>query len=347
MARAPRERRPCSPPTPRRASRPSTTSCTRSSPTGDHRGGAITHEAAAIAGRGRKLGNLVVIYDDKPDLHRGTTRSSPSPRTFGARYAAYGWHVAARRLGVTRRRLPRGPPGRCTTRSRRPRRSPTKAVVHSCCAPSSAWPAPTKQNTGGRARLRARATPKGWAGDQGDPRLRPGRQVPRGGRGAEPGRGEVAARGKALHAEWELAVRGVVGEGESRNGGRPLRPADLPLSSRTAGEGRPCRVFPADAKGTGTRRSSGKDPHRPGAVLPELWGGVGGTWPSPTTRRWRARPSFLPLNRQVRDVAGQPVRADAALRHPARHGHGAPSLNGITLSRPDPGLTGGTFPAVQ
>ena len=74
-------------------------------------------------------------------------------------------------------------------------------------------------------------------------------------------------------------------------------------------------------------------------VLPELWGGSADLAESNLTTM-KGEPSFLPANRQSDDVAGQPLRADAALRHPrARHGRDPERHRAV---RPHPPY-GGTF----
>ncbi len=145
----------------------------------------------------------------------------------------------------------------------------------------------------------------------------------------------MAARGKALHAEWDS--RFAAWEKENPERGRLF----ARLSSRTLPDGWEAAlpVFPADAKGTGTRRTSGKILTALAPVLPELWGGSADLAESNNTTM-EGEPSFLPLNRQSEMWPGNPY--GRTLHFGIReHGMGA-ILNGITLS----GLTrpyGGTF----
>ena len=117
-----------------------------------------------------------------------------------------------------------------------------------------------------------------------------------------------------------------MGEGEPRAGGA-VRPAVLPRAAR--GLGGRAAGLPADAKGTGTRRSSGKVLTALAPVLPELWGGSADLAESNNTTM-EGEPSFLPLNRQSKMWPGNPY--GRTLHFGIReHGMGA-ILNGITLS---------------
>jgi transketolase len=113
------------------------------------------------------------------------------------------------------------------------------------------------------------------------------------------------------------------------------------LSSRSLPDGWEAAlpVFPADPKGTGTRRTSGKILTALAPVLPELWGGSADLAESNNTTM-EGEPSFLPLNRQSEMWAGNPY--GRTLHFGIReHGMGT-ILNGITVD----GLTrpyGGTF----
>ena len=62
----------------------------------------VSNEAASIAGH-LGLGKLVYFYDDNRITIDGTTAVSFTAEDRGARFEAYGWHVAARR----RRERPR------------------------------------------------------------------------------------------------------------------------------------------------------------------------------------------------------------------------------------------------
>ncbi len=129
----------------------------------------ITHEAAAIAARAgaRQPGGDL---RRQPDLHRG---QHGHRQVRGRRRPLRGLRLAraARRLG-DRRRLPRGRPG-AVRRDRGGQGGHRQAVVHRAAHHHRLARADQAEHRG-RARLRARRRRGG--GDQGDPRLRPGRQ---------------------------------------------------------------------------------------------------------------------------------------------------------------------------
>jgi transketolase len=287
----------------------------------------ITHEAAAIAGV-QELGNLVVIYDDNRISIEDNTVIAKS-EDVGARYAAYGWHVqhvdwvTADGYHEDAQAL-----YDAIEAAKAVTDKPSFIVLRTIIG----WPAPTKQNTGaahgsalGDAEVAATKEILGF-----DPAVK----FPVEEEALNRAR-EVAGRGKALHAEWDS--RFAVWEKENPERGRLF----ARLSSRSLPDGWEAAlpVFPADAKGTGTRRSSGKILTALAPVLPELWGGSADLAESNNTTM-EGEPSFLPLNRQSEMWPGNPY--GRTLHFGIReHGMGA-ILNGITLS----GLTrpyGGTF----
>jgi transketolase len=287
----------------------------------------ITHEAAAIAGV-QELGNLVVIYDDNRISIEDNTVIAKS-EDVGARYAAYGWHVQHVDW-VTADGYHEDPQALydAIEAAKAVTDKPSFIVLRTIIG----WPAPTKQNTGaahgsalGDAEVAATKEILGF-----DPAVK----FPVEEEALNRAR-EVAARGKALHAEWDS--RFAEWEKENPERGRLF----ARLSSRSLPDGWEAAlpVFPADAKGTGTRRSSGKILTALAPVLPELWGGSADLAESNNTTM-EGEPSFLPLNRQSEMWAGNPY--GRTLHFGIReHGMGA-ILNGITLS----GLTrpyGGTF----
>jgi transketolase len=287
----------------------------------------VTHEAAAIAAV-QELGNLVVIYDDNRISIEDNTVIAKA-EDVGARYAAYGWHVqhvdwvtaegyhenvqalydailAAKAVGD----------------------KPSFIVLRTIIG----WPAPNKQNT---------SAAHGAA--LGAPEVAATKEI----LGFDPAVAfpveeetlnrarEASSRGKALHAEWDTQFA----LWEKVN---PERAALFArLSERKLPEGWEAALpaFPADPKGTGTRRSSGKVLTALAPVLPELWGGSADLAESNNTTM-EGEPSFLPLNRQSEMWPGNPY--GRTLHFGIReHGMGT-ILNGITLS----GLTrpyGGTF----
>jgi transketolase len=287
----------------------------------------ITHEVAAIAAV-QELGNLVVIYDDNRISIEDNTVIAKS-EDVGARYEAYGWHVQhvdwvtaggyhedAQALydAIEAAKAVTGKPSFIVLRT----------II--------GWPAPTKQNTGaahgsalGDAEVAATKEILGF-----DPAVK----FPVEEEALNHAR-EVGARGKALHAEWDS--RFAAWEKED-----PERAALFArLSARALPDGWEAALpaFPADAKGTGTRRSSGKILTALAPVLPELWGGSADLAESNNTTM-EGEPSFLPANRQSEMWPGNPY---GRTLHFGIREHGMGSiLNGITLS----GLTrpyGGTF----
>ena len=146
---------------------------------------------------------------------------------------------------------------------------------------------------------------------------------------------EVAARGKALHAEWDAQFA----EWEKSNPERGALFARLAARELPAGWADALPEFPADPKGIATRKASGEVLSALAPVLPELWGGSADLAESNITTM-KGEPSFLPANRQSKMWPGNPY--GRTLHFGIReHGMGA-ILNGIALS----GLTrpyGGTF----
>ncbi|HEY6497300.1 MAG TPA: transketolase [Trebonia sp.] len=287
----------------------------------------VTHEAAAVAAV-QELGNLVVIYDDNRISIEDNTVIAKS-EDVGARYAAYGWHVqhvdwvtaegyhenvqalydailAAKAVGD----------------------KPSFIVLRTIIG----WPAPDKQNTSA-AHGAALGAPEVAATKEilgFDPAV----SFPVEEEALNRAR-EAASRGKALHAEWDAQFA----LWEKVNPERAALFARLSERKLPEGWEDALPVFPADPKGTGTRRSSGKVLTALAPVLPELWGGSADLAESNNTTM-EGEPSFLPLNRQSEMWPGNPY--GRTLHFGIReHGMGA-ILNGITLS----GLTrpyGGTF----
>jgi transketolase len=288
----------------------------------------ISHEASAIAAV-QELGNLIVIYDDNRISIEDDTVVAKS-EDVGARYEAYGWHVQ-HVSWVT------GDGGYAeNVQALSDALEAAKAVTD---RPSFivlrtiiGWPAPNKQNTGaahgsalGDAEVAATKEILGF-----DPAV----TFPVEEEALNRAR-EVAARGKALHAEWN--ERFAAWEKAQPERGRLF----ARLSSRILPEGweAPLPKFPADAKGMATRKASGEVLTALAPVLPELWGGSADLAESNLTTM-KGEPSFLPANRQSKMWPGDPY--GRTLHFGIReHGMGA-ILNGITLS----GLTrpyGGTF----
>jgi transketolase len=287
----------------------------------------VTHEAAAIAGV-QQLGNLTVLYDDNRISIEDDTNIAMT-EDVGARYAAYGWHVQHVDW-IT----PAGYEENVQAlydafeTAKAETTMPSLVVLRTIIG----WPAPNKRNTGaahgaalGEAEVAATKEVLGF-----DPAVK----FPVEEETLNHAR-EVAERGKQAHAEWQRTFD----EWAEKN---PERKAlHDRLSKRELPEGweKALPVFPADAKGTGTRRVSGKILSALAPVLPELWGGSADLAESNNTTM-EGEPSFLPEARQTKMWSGNPY--GRTLHFGVReHGMGA-ILNGITLH----GLTrpyGGTF----
>jgi len=287
----------------------------------------ITHEASALAAV-QELGNLLVIWDDNRISIEDNTVIAKS-EDVGARYAAYGWHVQ-HVSWVTGSGYEENVQALfdAIEAAKAVTDKPSFIVLRTIIG----WPAPNKQNTMaahgsalGDAEVAATKEILGF-----DPAV----TFPVEEEALNRAR-EVAARGKALHAEWDARFA----EWEKENSERSSLFARLSSRSLPEGWEAALPVFPPDAKGTGTRRSSGKILTALAPVLPELWGGSADLAESNNTTM-EGEPSFLPLNRQSAMWPGNPY--GRTLHFGVReHGMGA-VLNGITLS----GLTrpyGGTF----
>jgi transketolase len=287
----------------------------------------ITHEASSLAAV-QELGNLIVIWDDNRISIEDNTIIAKS-EDVGARYAAYGWHVqhvdwvTADGYHENVQAL-----YDAILAAKAVTDKPSLIALRTIIG----WPAPNKQNTMaahgsalGDAEVAATKEILGF-----DPAV----TFPVEEEALNRAR-EVAARGKAVHAEWDTQFA----EWEKENPERSSLFARLSSRSLPEGWEAALPVFPPDAKGTGTRRSSGKILTALAPVLPELWGGSADLAESNNTTM-EGEPSFLPLNRQSEMWPGNPY--GRTLHFGVReHGMGA-VLNGITLS----GLTrpyGGTF----
>jgi transketolase len=287
----------------------------------------ITHEASAIAAV-QELGNLVLIYDDNQISIEDNTVIAKS-EDVGARYEAYGWHVQ-HVSWVTDHGYEENAQALydAIEAAKAVTDKPSFIVLRTIIG----WPAPNKQNTGaahgsalGEAEVKATKEILGF-----DPAV----TFPVEEEALNRAR-EVAARGKALHAEWDSQFA----EWEKANPERGHLFARLSSRSLPAGWEAALPEFPADAKGIATRKASGEVLSALAPVLPELWGGSADLAESNLTTM-KGEPSFLPANRQSKMWPGNPF--GRTLHFGIReHGMGA-ILNGIVLS----GLTrpyGGTF----
>jgi transketolase len=288
----------------------------------------ITHEASALAGV-QKLGNLVVLYDDNHISIEDDTSVAKS-EDVGARYAAYGWHVqhvswitadGAYEENVQALFAAFEAAKAVTDR-------PSFIVLRTIIG----WPAPNKQNTGaahgsalGDAEVAATKEILGF-----DPAVTFPVEEEALGHARE-----VAGRGKQAHADWEAAFNAwAAASPDGKALFDRLAKRELPAGWEAA-----LPAFPADPKGTGTRRASGKILTALAPVLPELWGGSADLAESNNTTM-EGEPSFLPAEHQTTMWPGNPY--GRTLHFGIReHGMGA-ILNGIALhggTRP----YGGTF----
>ncbi len=287
----------------------------------------ISHEVSSLAAH-QRLGNLIVVYDDNRISIEDDTNVAKS-EDVGARYAAYGWHVqhvdwvTADGYHENVQAL-----YEACENARDHTGAPSIIVLRTIIG----WPAPDKQNTGaahGSALGDAEV-----AATKEILRFDPAVKFPVEEEAVNHAR-KVAERGKALHAEWE----------ETFSAWARANPERKALFDRLARRALPdgweaaLPVFPADPKGTGTRRASGTILTALAPVLPELWGGSADLAESNNTTM-EGEPSFIPADHQTTMWPGNPYGRTMhfGIRE---HGMGA-ILNGIVLhggTRP----YGGTF----
>ena len=286
----------------------------------------ITHEASAIAAV-QELGNLVVIYDDNDISIEDNTIIAKS-EDVGARYEAYGWHVQHVSF-VTDHGYDENVQALydAIEAAKAVTDKPSFIVLRTIIG----WPAPNKQNT-----MAAHGSALGDAEVEATKKILgfdPAVTFPLEEDALNRAR-EVAARGKAVHAEWNEQFAAW----EKQNPERGALFARLLARELPEGWETVLPSFDADAKGTATRRASGKVLTALADVLPELWGGSADLAES-TITTMEGQPSFLPANRQSKMWPGNPY---GRTLHFGIREHGMGSiLNGITL-----GLTrpyGGTF----
>jgi transketolase len=253
----------------------------------------LTHEASSLAGH-QQLGNLVVLYDDNNISIEDNTDIAKSEDVL-ARYEAYGWHV--QRLSW---RTPEGyaedPQAlyRALVTAREHTGRPSLIALRTIIG----WPAPNKQNTGeahgsalGEAEVAATKEILHF-----DPAV----NFPTEDEAVSHAR-LVAERGKQAHAEWN-----EVFEAWAR-----ANPERRQLFDRLARGAQPdgwadvLPTFPADAKGTSTRKASGAVLNALAPVLPELWGGSADLAGSNDTTM-KGEPSFIPADHQTKMFPGNP-----------------------------------------
>ena len=287
----------------------------------------ISHEVSSLAGH-QELGNLIVLYDDNLISIEDDTHIAKS-EDVAARYEAYGWHV--QRLSW------RTADGyHENVQDLYDAFEAAKAVTDKpsfiALRTIIGWPAPNKQNTGAA-----------HGSALGEPEVKATKEIlhfdpdvtfPVEEEAVSHAR-QVAARGKALHAEWEQGF-------DAWAAANPERKALFDrLSARElpAGWADKLPSFPADEKGVATRKASGNVLSALAPVLPELWGGSADLAESNLTTM-EGEPSFVPVEHQTKMWPGNPYGRTMhfGIRE---HGMGA-ILNGIALhggTRP----YGGTF----
>jgi len=287
----------------------------------------ISHEVSSLAGH-HELGNLIVVYDDNQISIEDNTKIAKSEDVC-ARYEAYGWHV--QRLSW------RTADGykedvHALYQALLTAKEHTEAPSFIALSTIIGWPAPHKQNTGaahgsalGVDEVKATKEVLHF-----DPEV----DFPVEDEVVSHA-GEVAERGKSLHAEWE----------ESFAAWASANPEHKALFDRLASRRLPdgwaekLPSFPPDAKGMATRKASGAILTALAPVLPEVWGGSADLAESNLTTM-EGEPSFIPEDHQTAMWPGNPYGRTMhfGIRE---HGMGA-ILNGIALhggTRP----YGGTF----
>ncbi|HEY7263835.1 MAG TPA: transketolase [Trebonia sp.] len=287
----------------------------------------ISHEVSSLAGH-QELGNLIVLYDDNAISIEDDTHIAKS-EDVAARYEAYGWHV--QRLSW------RTADGyHENVQDLYDAFEAAKAVTDKpsfiALRTIIGWPAPNKQNTGAA-----------HGSALGEPEVRATKEIlhfdpdvtfPLEEEAVAHAR-QVADRGKALHAGWEVKFN-------SWAAANPDRKALFDrLSTRALPPGWADALpsFPASDKGMATRKASGSVLTALAPVLPELWGGSADLAESNLTTM-EGEPSFIPVEHQTKMWQGNPY---GRTMHFGIREHGmAAILNGIVLhggTRP----YGGTF----
>jgi transketolase len=253
----------------------------------------ISHEASSLAGH-HQLANLVVVYDDNQISIEDNTNIAKS-EDVGARYEAYGWHVAK-----VNWRTPSGYHEDvqalydALTEARARTDKPTFIMLRTIIG----WPAPNKQGTGaahgaalGADEVAATKEILGF-----DPAV----SFPVEDDALARAR-EVFDRGKALHAVWD-------GPFDAWAAANPAQKALFDrLASRTLPSGWTdgLPVFPADPKGIATRKASQEVLNALADPLPELWGGSADLAESNLTTM-KGQPSFIPADHQTEMWPGGP-----------------------------------------
>ncbi|GAA0514922.1 transketolase [Saccharopolyspora subtropica] len=281
----------------------------------------VTSEASSLAGT-QQLGNLTVIYDSNEISIEDDTRIALSEDT-AKRYESYGWQVLTVHGGEDVQGLLEA-----IETAKAETERPTLIVLRTVIG----YPAPTKMNTGkahgaalGADEVAGVKRALGFDPEQSfqvdDEVLAHARKV--------------AERGRAAHAEWQVAF-------DKWAAANPERKALLDrLSKRElpAGWHEKLPTWEADGKSIATRKASGEVLNALADVLPELWGGSADLAESNNTTM-KGVDSFGPASISTRTWTANPY--GRTLHFGIReHAMGA-ILNGIALhggTRP----YGGTF----
>ncbi|MFB9567354.1 transketolase [Saccharopolyspora hordei] len=215
----------------------------------------VTSEASSLAGT-QQLGNLTVIYDANEISIEDNTRIALTEDT-AKRYESYGWQVLTVHGGEDVKGLLEAIETAKAETSR-----PTLIVLRTVIG----YPAPTKMNTGKAhgAALGADevAGIKEALGFDPEKSFQVDDEVLAHAR-------KVAERGKAAHAEWQVAF-------DKWAAANPERKALLDrLTARElpAGWHEKLPSWEADGSSIATRKASGEVLNALADVLPELWGG--------------------------------------------------------------------------
>ena len=288
----------------------------------------VSHEVSSLAGHHR-LGNLIVLYDDNSISIEDDTNIAKS-EDVAARYEAYGWHV--QRLSWHTADGGYHEDVQALFDAFETARAVTDKPSFIALRTIIGWPAPNKQNTGA-AHGSALGEPE-VAATKEILRFDPAVKFPVEEEAVNHAR-QVAGRGKALRAEWEESFQAWAAANPERKAlFDRLAKRELP-----AGWTDVLPTFPADEKGTGTRRASGKILTALAPVLPELWGGSADLAESNNTTM-EGEPSFIPADHQTAMWPGGPY---GRTLHFGIREHGMGSImNGMVLhggTRP----YGGTF----
>jgi transketolase len=285
----------------------------------------ISSEASSLGGH-QQLGNLVLFYDDNHISIEDDTNVAFSEDVL-RRYEAYGWHTQRVDSGEDVTALEKA-----IDKAKAVTDKPSIIAVRTIIG----WPAPTKQNTGAA-----------HGSALGDEEIARTKEI----LGFDPAvkfavdadvlghTREVVERGRAAHAEWQVAF-------DAWAAAHADRAALLErMSTRTlpAGWAEHLPVWPTEKDGkqntVSTRAASGKVVSALAGVLPELWGGSADLAESNNTTM-EGEPSFLPAVHQTKEWQGGPY--GRTLHFGIREHAMGSIMNGITLHG-GTRVYGGTF----